>query len=146
MGVSIRPSVLFLSLVLLLLAACEPRRAAPEVESSPVPWEEARARGVDFRGLGQEPGWVLEIREGAELRLLADYGQRQVSVPHPERVQEGAGRVRYHGRGDHGELRVLIEATTCHDVMSGEEFPARVTVLLDGTEYEGCGRWLDRRR
>ncbi|HEY6362032.1 MAG TPA: MliC family protein [Vicinamibacterales bacterium] len=32
------------------------------------PWQEARDRGVDFRAVGQEPGWHLEIDDGESIR------------------------------------------------------------------------------
>ena len=39
-------------------------------------WEHAKLEGVDFRALGNEPGWILEISNNTELKLVTDYGQR----------------------------------------------------------------------
>ena len=66
-------------------------------EGSQRVWEAARDRGVIFRAVGQEPGWVLEVRE-----------------------------------------------EPCMDTMSGERFSMTVTIRLNDTTYDGCGRMLDR--
>jgi uncharacterized membrane protein len=41
-------------------------------------------------------------------------------------------------------LTVEIAPRRCHDAMSGEPFPAAVTVTIDGRELRGCGRSLVR--
>src|SRR5690349_14903137 len=91
-------------LFVLALAACSPQTdSAPSVEETPAPaadaaatddtaanlaqmprWEAARDAGVDFRGVGQEPGWIMDIygeaREGA-IVLLWDYGEHLQQFP-----------------------------------------------------------------
>ncbi len=37
-------------------------------------WHRAKLRGVAFRAIGQEPGWLLEITNGTEILLVTDYG------------------------------------------------------------------------
>ena len=37
--------------------------------------EDARARGVVYRALGNEPGWILEIGPGTKLSWTTNYGQ-----------------------------------------------------------------------
>ncbi|HEX7072166.1 MAG TPA: hypothetical protein VF190_15240, partial [Rhodothermales bacterium] len=94
---SLMRSVVFVSMVL-LLTACRGSGSQstddpaadtsagpastenlPEGTQSPV-WDEARARGVDFRAVGQEPGWLLEIADGDSLRFLYDYGTSEVAA------------------------------------------------------------------
>jgi heat shock protein HslJ len=41
------------------------------------------ARDRDFRAIGQEPGWLLEIRQGAEMRFTFDYGKGSATIPSP---------------------------------------------------------------
>src|SRR5205823_5120859 len=39
---------------------------------SEVPWEEARARGIEVRAAGQESEWSLEIDEGHSIVFIGD--------------------------------------------------------------------------
>ncbi len=47
------------------------------------PWVDAGRRGMNFRAVGNEPGWHLEIRAGRDLPMITDYGQRRVEAPLP---------------------------------------------------------------
>lgn len=104
-------------------------------------WEEARRHGVDFRAVGQEPGWHLEIREGERIRFVYAYGEREAVVPAPEPIQAD-GRTVYRAQTEAHDLTATITDEPCTDAMSGERFPATVTVTLDGQTYRGCGRPL----
>ncbi len=106
------------------------------------PWENARRRGVDFRGVGNEPSWYLEIQSGRQLLFVGDYGAQRVMVPDTGGEIEGPARV-YHGAIGEHDLRIEIVDQPCADTMSGEQFPSRVKVLLNNTAYEGCGQPLD---
>ncbi len=106
------------------------------------PWEAARRRGIDFRAVGQEPGWYLDIDEGHRIELVADYGERRVSAPAPPPSTDDGGRTIYRVRTEAHALTVTILDRPCIDVMSGEAFPATVNVTLDGRDYRGCGRPL----
>ncbi|PZQ21279.1 MAG: hypothetical protein DI562_20880 [Stenotrophomonas acidaminiphila] len=55
------------------------------------PWEQARARGSVFRGIGTEPGWSVEVGGGATPRLSADldYGERRIEVARANRTSDG---------------------------------------------------------
>lgn len=107
------------------------------------PWEDARHRGIEFRAVGQEPGWYLEIDEGKQILFVADYGTREITtpVPSPTTIAGGQGR-EYHAQTEAHDLKVRIVRKPCADVMSGERFPLTVTVTLDGKTYDGCGRRL----
>jgi membrane-bound inhibitor of C-type lysozyme len=107
-----------------------------------VPWEDARRRGVDFRGVGNEPGWSLEIQDGRQLLFVGQYGAQRVMVPAAVAENVGPARV-YHGATGTYDLRVEIVDEPCADTMSGETFPSQVTVTLDNTAYQGCGQHLD---
>jgi heat shock protein HslJ/membrane-bound inhibitor of C-type lysozyme len=117
------------------------RRRTCTGEVAADPWNEARLLGYDFRAVGQEPGWLLEIAEGRWIHLAADYGERVIHVPAPAPIEAGGATV-YDARTEAHALRVEIERTPCQDTMSGESFPATVRVTLDGQEYRGCGRPL----
>jgi uncharacterized membrane protein len=166
-----KPQIAAVVLVLipLLQAACEtgpPREAAPpEAQPDPIVapgtptprpgemanewdtpqmrqlWADVRARGVDFRAIGQEPGWTLEIWDGERMEFVGDYGERRVTVPAPPpETPDTEDYMAYRIRTDAHTVEVIIVPTECQDVMSGQPFPATVTVTVDGDEYRGCGR------
>ncbi len=106
------------------------------------PWEDARRRGVDFRAVGNEPGWSLEIRDGDHLLFIGGSGMRRVASPDPGQQLKRETRT-WHAITESADLQVEILNDTCTDSMSAEEFPSRVTVTLDGQVYFGCGRDLE---
>ena len=107
-----------------------------------VPWEDARRRGVDFRAVGNEPGWSLEIRDGDHLLFVGDYGMQRVRTPDPGPQLQGQVKT-WHATTESADLQVEVVDDLCRDTMSGEEFSSRVTVTLGGEVYRGCGRALD---
>lgn len=106
-------------------------------------WEQARLNGVDFRAVGQEPGWLLEIEDGEQVTLLADYGEKRVVTPAPPaEVNQAGGEKNYRIQTEAHRLTIVTRNEPCADTMSGERFPTTVVVTLDGKEYRGCGRAL----
>jgi len=107
-----------------------------------VPWEEARRRGVNFRAVGNEPGWTLEIQQGRQLLFVGDFGMRRLTTPDPgEQLHDGTRT--WHAVTESADLQVEVVQETCIDKMSGAQLPSRVTVTLDATVLQGCGRDLD---
>lgn len=104
-------------------------------------WEEAKVMGVDFRALGNEPGWRLDVYSGERLVLVTDYGRKRYEFPAvaPE-VDRSARTAVYETRNDDHKLSVIIEGTRCVDNMSGDAYPSTVTVMLNGRVLKGCGR------
>lgn len=108
-----------------------------------VPWFEAKLRGVHFRGIGQEPGWTIEVIDGKDLVFVGDYGDKKVTEPAPIPVTTTA-------TSDRGvsttyktdKMQVTWEEKRCSDTMSGEAFPYTVSVTVDGKRYSGCGKSL----
>ena len=97
-------------------------------------------RESDFRAVGQEPGWLLELKHSGQIRLVADYGNDTVVAPTPPAETDSATQARtYHAVAGARDLRVLIQPTACTDAMSGEPYETTVTVTLDGRAYHGCG-------
>jgi heat shock protein HslJ/membrane-bound inhibitor of C-type lysozyme len=99
---------------------------------------DARLRGVEFRALGNEPGWLLEIF-GDRIDFAYDYGQAKVTTPRPPVKSAGRAVTEYHAITEAYDLRVRITERACCDVMSGEAFSARVDIVLNGKGYSGCG-------
>ena len=134
-----------------MLLSCAPRPdsavdtlavdTAARPQPANTPWDEAQRRGVEFRAIGQEPGWMLEIDHEKSIYLLADYGEKKVTMP-VAAPRDSAGVTIYDAKTEAHRLTVRIQTIVCHDTMSGEEMTHTVTVILDGTEYRGCGRSL----
>ena len=102
---------------------------------------DARARGVAFRGIGQEPGWTVELKEGDKITALLDYGATTLSLPTPE-ATEADGVTTYDTSTDTDHLVLKIRNKTCIDVMSGEAHPQTVDLTVNDQPYTGCGDWL----
>lgn len=114
-----------------------------QLDRRATPWVDARARGAHFRGVGQEPGWQLEIHED-RIVMVYQYGGRRAVVPNPGVMADPDQPLRrWQSTTEEHELLAVVEDRACTDVMSGDTFPATVTVTLDGREYMGCGRDLD---
>lgn len=103
-------------------------------------WHAAKLRGVAFRAVGQEPGWLLEIINGEEILLVMDYGQERLSFPYVEAREDKAARKSVFQMEP--DTSVLIEGKPCVDSMSGESFQTTVIVTLEGRNLKGCGRAL----
>ncbi|MEM9303574.1 MAG: hypothetical protein AAGE01_15760 [Pseudomonadota bacterium] len=102
-------------------------------------WEGAKLRGVSFRAVGQEPGWLLEIRNGERIDFSFDYGQRTLRVPATEPDDDTSTRT---SRFVSWPLEITIEGRPCGDAMSGEAFDTTVVVRLAERTFQGCGRPL----
>lgn len=149
--------ITLLCTIALLIGACAgspasdppPFEAPTEVESDPAeaprewsdaPWEAARRAGATFRAVGNEPGWLVTIYPDS-LVYLAQYGTERyvftdfVTRPGTPRVFEASARDRH--------FHFAVEDRPCRDDMSGQPFPATVTVAFGEDAYQGCGRSLD---
>jgi len=105
------------------------------------PWEEAALMGVEFRAVGQEPGWALDLAEGRWMRYVGDYGATRLYAASPRQVRGASGGiVAYDAEPEGRALRVEIRQAPCRDAMSGESFTHVVAVRLDTTTVKGCGR------
>lgn len=104
-------------------------------------WHQAKLRGVAFRAIGQEPGWLLEITNGEEILLVTDYGQSRNSYPYVEPVVYQEERRTQYVLEPYG-ITVEIRGQHCTDVMSGEVFEVSVSIIMTDRQLEGCGRAL----
>lgn len=102
-------------------------------------WEHAKLDGVDFRGIGNEPPWLLEMREMSRIVLITEYGANRVERPLPQSISDN---IRKMTRWDAGDLQIEITAEPCHDSMSGEPMSSRVVLYWQGKVLRGCGRPL----
>ena len=102
-------------------------------------WERAKLEGADFRAVGNEPGWNLEIRGGDRAILITDYGATRIEIPLPKPLVDAKNRMT---RWDSGDMVVEVRGYPCRDDMSGEQFGAQVKVTWRGRTFSGCGRAL----
>jgi len=105
-------------------------------------WAAARIRGVDFRALGQEPGWILEITRDKQISYIGNYGRDTLNTTVPK-AEKNDNQITYNVHANTHNLKVAIKDKPCNDSMSGFRFPKSVTVTLDGNTYHGCGRSLN---
>lgn len=107
------------------------------------PWVVSRLLGNDFRAIGQEPGWMVEIDLDRRMHVLADYGEVEFHTPPPRLLSREAGTSIYAAATETHSVTVTITEQPCADTMSGDSFPSTATLVLDGQPYDGCGQWLD---
>jgi heat shock protein HslJ len=105
--------------------------------------QDARARGVDFRGVGQEPGWVLELKEGEQITAKLDYGATSLHLPTPPAETAADGAMIYDASTDTDHLLLTIRRKICVDTMNDESHQATVQLQVNEKTYQGCGDWLD---
>ncbi len=121
------------------------REAEPDVDCQPAddmsPWTAARERGIDFRASGNEPGWLMEVRNGdpARLDLLLDYGAHELSFEGIT-VLPGQAGFTADAPGNHVEIQLIHEP--CHDTMVNWTFPVRVEMTLNDLNLSACGRFF----
>lgn len=88
-----------------------------------------------FTARGNEPGWLLEIRDD-RLRLTLDYGARKIEAALPEpRVSDGTTLYTLDEQG----IRIAITDTLCRDDMTGMPHPKAVRVETPDQVLQGCG-------
>jgi uncharacterized membrane protein len=106
-------------------------------------WEHAKLNGVDFRAVGNEPGWHLEISNKNNIRLVTDYGQSSYEFNDATiDAMPAEHRTLYRASGGGHEIETTLLAETCRDTMVDETYPTRVLISLDGRTLRGCGRAL----
>lgn len=106
-------------------------------------WEHAKLNGADFRAVGNEPGWVLELYGDGRAIFTGNYGKARYEfvLPAPQ-VDSSNRQTTYECQGPKHELTIVLTGIRCRDTMADEEFETTVRLVLDGKEFTGCGRAL----
>jgi uncharacterized membrane protein/membrane-bound inhibitor of C-type lysozyme len=112
-----------------------------EGERAESPEDAARLLGFEFRGLGQEPGWLVDVDADRQVRWVGQYGTVRFATGAPEIVEQTEQRTVWRAVTDVHELTVEAVQEPCEDAMSGQSFTHTVTVVVDGEELHGCGSW-----
>lgn len=105
-------------------------------------WEHAKLKGVDFRAVGNEPGWHLELGP-KQIVYTGDYGNTVYSFPAaPPSTDVTKRQTVYESTNTDTDIRILIEGKECSDTMSDIRFESTVTIWVDNNVLHGCGRSL----
>ena len=106
-------------------------------------WETAKLNGVDFRATGNEPSWILEIKEYSKTVFITGYGKQKFTfkTPHSS-VDYFAKKTTYKTRTNEHALEIFLDGKPCNDSMSGEVYETTVFIGMDGLGYHGCGKAL----
>ena len=106
-------------------------------------WEDAKFRGVDFRAVGNEPGWHLEIFDAEKVVFFHNYGQERHEFPASHPVSDEASYItRYNLQNGAHQLLITLEDRRCRDSMSDDIFQTTVRLVFDGKAFSGCGNAL----
>ena len=106
-------------------------------------WEAAKLRGVDYRAIGQEPPWQLEISAEYGFLLVTGYGADKFRFPYVAPVVDPVlESTRYTSSLQGKPIDITIKNQQCRDTMSGEAFGNRVDVSWQNESLVGCGRAL----
>ena len=103
-------------------------------------WLTAKLRGVNYRAIGQEPAWLLEVVEGKQLFLSTNYSQLTKTYAYVEPKIDTSQHSKEYQLAN--KTLIKLENKHCIDVMSGEKFTSRVTIQLNERVLKGCGRYL----
>ncbi|MDT8896462.1 MliC family protein [Halomonas sp. I1] len=99
---------------------------------------------VMFQARGNEPGWHIELaNDTPRIAMSLDYGEREVTLPYRvTSLDNETGRVTLASGQAARPFELRIEARACFDDMSGQPWPARVTLTLNDRVYRGCGQGI----
>jgi putative lipoprotein len=104
--------------------------------------EDARVRGVVYRALGNEPGWILEIGPASTLSWTTNFGQDRYDFEQAQATAMPDGTSVYAAQKDAVTLKATVKAGRCVD--DGDvAFDQVVTVESGGQTYHGCGTRLN---
>jgi membrane-bound inhibitor of C-type lysozyme len=104
--------------------------------------EDARVRGVVYRALGNEPGWILEIGPADRLSWTTNFGQDRHDFERTKVSTMPDGTSVYTAQNDTVTIKALIRAERCVD--DGDvEHDHVATVESGGQTYRGCGTRLN---
>ena len=106
-------------------------------------WEQAKAEGVHFRAVGNEPGWLVEVRDDKKIRFVNDYGDLEIKAPVDDLWLGPAGEDKiYYVENEAVQFQVIIMKKSYQDTMSGKSYPYQVRVVFPNKSYIGGGRLL----
>ncbi len=94
-----------------------------------------------FRGQGQEPPWQITISKN-EIVFLLGYGKDKTIYPYHDPVIDKETKTFKSSLTDvlgESSITIIVTATQCFDVMTGDKYNYSVEVINDEKIYFGCG-------
>jgi membrane-bound inhibitor of C-type lysozyme len=99
--------------------------------------EDARARGLLYRGTGNEPGWTVEVGPNDRLQFVTDYGAAKFEFTGAA-VSNDDGTPVYCAKAGDDVIKVRVKQEACADDMAGTNFDHSMVVEHGGKTYRGC--------
>lgn len=115
--------------------------SACHVDAARSTQEDMKLSAVTFHADNSRSGWQMVIEQSQWIKFTGDEGKSTAYLPMPAPVIKGA-RTTYSRQTKQHNLHVTIDKADCRDALSNRKFPAKVTVRLNGKEYQGCGHPL----
>lgn len=125
-------------------AAATPQNEAQERAARLRPWNIAKTRGVEFRAIGNEPGWLLEINRNIdEILLVNNYGTDTLRFKYSQaKVIKETKQISYQVQQGNDKMLLTVLHQGCTDDMSGDHFDKKVEVVINQQVLRGCGKRL----
>ena len=107
-------------------------------------FEDARLRGMIFKALGNEPGWVMEMKPYT-VYLSTDYGSKTYKLKTDVKdIMRGINSFEAVSGKERFIITISIRDKGCTDSMKGDEFEAGVEIRAGEKVYSGCGKRLNK--
>lgn len=107
--------------------------------------ESARLRGVDYRAVGNEPGWHLEITDEGFSRYVGDYGATVIEFPTPRPGSpRNDGERTYIWSDGVSRIAVSLLPEPCQDTMADLDYPWTASIDVNGRVLNGCAWALSK--
>ncbi|MDX2134024.1 MAG: META domain-containing protein [Saprospiraceae bacterium] len=135
------------TVILALLAGCASEANKQHEAAAPAPTALAPANQTpapaepNFKGIGTEPFWNIEIDFEKAMRFKTMEGQ-EISTPVPTPNGKSDGTLVYNAQTESGTLKVTLKKQKCSDGMSDEVYDYTVEVDALGKTWKGCGTYL----
>jgi len=104
-------------------------------------WNEKKAAGVDFIGLGNEPFWSVEFDKGNSVSFNTPDRKTPLKLPWADPITTN-GISEYHIQTESHKMDVSIFPQLCSDGMSDNLYEFKVVLKLNNKKYQGCGVML----
>ena len=95
-----------------------------------------------FAGLGNEPGWTVEVGPLANLVFETNYGAERHEFTDATSTGDVVSGRTYHARAGRTDDRRHGQAGNVQGRMSGEPYEYSFRVTFAGTTVQGCGTRL----
>jgi len=106
-------------------------------------WEHAKLNNVDYRAIGNEPDWSLEITHNQTTVFISNYGQDRYEFKSSKpSIDTATHTSEYQLKNNAHTLSISLSRKLCRDTMSDQLFTSTVNIRLDNKKFTGCGKTL----